>query len=197
MSKTIDYYHFLISPWSYLAINRFNDIITRHGASVNYKPIDVMSTFDKMGGVLPMKRHPSRQRLRSDELKRWSSFLGVPMNLKPAFFPADVSTASKMLIAAGNQGANCAAFSDAILAAVWRDEQNIADRDTLVTLANGCGLDGAGLLEAADSPELTDQFQAVTNEAHENDVFGSPTYIYNGELFWGQDRLDFLDRALG
>ena len=85
MSKTIDYYHFLISPWSYLAIKRFNALRQKHGLVVNYKPMDVMQTFDQMGGLPPAKRHPSRQRYRMAELKRWAAHLGVPINFTPAY----------------------------------------------------------------------------------------------------------------
>ncbi len=194
MSKTVDYYHFLISPWSYLAIDRFNSLKERTGITVNYLPIDVGSTFGNMGGLPPAKRHPSRQRFRMDELKRWSSHLEVPMNLTPAFFPADQSTAAAMVYAAG--GTDAGKLSDAVLTAVWRDEKNIADTDTLVAIANDCGLDGKALLEAASSELGKQKLMDVTAVAHEKEVFGSPTYSVDGELFWGQDRLDFLERAL-
>ncbi len=187
MPKTIDYYHFVISPWSYLAIGRFNEIVGRHGATVNYKPIDVMSTFMDMGGTPLPKRHPSRLRYRMDELKRWSSFLGVPMNLQPAHFPADAALASRMVLAAGNLDLD---LSDAVLPG------SSSRPGTLVTLAERCGLDGAGLLATAETDSLGEQFTAVTAEAHAADVFGSPTYVVDGEIFWGQDRLEFLDRAL-
>ena len=196
MSKTIDYYHFLISPWSYLAIGRFNKLAARHNATVNYIPIGVMPTFEKMGGVPPAKRHPSRQRFRMDELKRWSAFLDIPMNFQPAFFPADASTASKMLISARNSGLDAGKLSDAVLTAVWNEEKNIADDDTIVAIANASGLDGAALLADAGSDTVAAQFAADTDKAHDLDVFGSPTYIVDGENFWGQDRLDFLDRHL-
>ncbi len=196
MTKTIDYYHFLISPWSYLAIGRFNEVVARHNAQVNYKPIAVMPTFEKMEGVPPAKRHPSRQRLRMDELQRWSKYLNIPMNFTPAFFPADCSLASKMVLAAGNDNMNAGGLSDAVLTAVWNEEKNVADEGVIVDIANACGLDGQALLTAAKSDELDKQFQTITNEAHDGDVFGSPTYVYEGEIFWGQDRIDFLDRAL-
>lgn len=196
MSKTIDYYHFLVSPWSYLAIGRFNEMVKRHGVTVNYKPIDVMSTFRNMGGVPLPKRHPSRQRVRMDELKRWSAFLGIPMNYNPAGFPVDPSLASRMVLAAGNQGLDAGALSDAILTAVWAEEKDVSDPDTLVDLANSRGLDGAALRSTAETGDLEAQFEAVTAEAHAADVFGSPTWVVDGENFWGQDRLDFLDRAL-
>ena len=194
MSKTVDYYHFLISPWSYLAIDRFNSLKERTGITVNYLPIDVGSTFGNMGGLPPAKRHPSRQRFRMDELKRWSSHLEVPMNLTPAFFPADQSTAAAMVYAAA--GTDAGKLSDAVLTAVWRDEKNIADTDTLVAIANDCGLDGKALLDAASSELGKQKLMDVTAVAHEKEVFGSPTYSVDGELFWGQDRLDFLERAL-
>ena len=194
MSKTIDYYHFLLSPWSYIAKDRFNELKKRTGVTVNYLPIDVGSTFANMGGLPPAKRHPSRQRLRMDELKRWSEHLNIPMNLTPAFFPADQTLAACMVYAASP--ADAAALSDAVLTAVWRDEKNIADADTLVAIANDCGIDGAALLAAADSDVMRKKLTDVTAEAHSRDVFGSPTYYLDGELFWGQDRLDFLERAI-
>ena len=194
MSKTVDYYHFLISPWSYLAIERFNSLKERTGITVNYLPIDVGSTFGNMGGVPPAKRHPSRQRFRMDELKRWSAHLNVPMNFTPAYFPADQTIAACMVYAATADQA--AALSDAFLTAVWRDEKNIADTDTLVAIANDCGIDGAALLAAADTDAMRQKLMNVTAQAHEKDVFGSPTYSVDGELFWGQDRLDFLERAI-
>lgn len=194
MSKTVDYFHFLISPWSYLAIERFNSLKERTGIEVNYLPIDVGSTFANMGGLPPAKRHASRQRLRMDELKRWSNYLNVPMKLTPAFFPADQSMAAAMVYAAG--GTDAGILSDAVLTAVWRDEKNIADTDTLLAIANGCGLDGAALLSAATEDAVQGKMMEITKVAHEKEVFGSPTYSVDGELFWGQDRLDFLERAL-
>lgn len=199
MSKTVDYYHFLISPWSYLAMKQFNDLKAKTGIQVNYLPIDVGTTFSEMGGVPPGKRHPSRQRFRMDELKRWSAHLNVPMNFTPAFFPADASLAARMVHACNEQGKSqdAAALSDAILTAVWNEEKNVADSDTLVAVANACSIDGAALLEMAKSDSVGEVFDACTSQAHRQDVFGSPTFVLDGELFWGQDRISFLERAIG
>lgn len=194
MSRTVDYYHFLISPWSYLAIGQFNALKQRTGITVNYLPIDVASTFGNMGGVPPAKRHPSRQRLRMDELRRWSKWLDVPINLTPAFFPADQTLAACMVHTASDEQA--ATLSDALLTAVWRDERNIADPETLVAIADECALDGRDLLARADNDAMRQKLLDVTADAHGKDVFGSPTYVLDGELFWGQDRLDFLERAI-
>ena len=198
MSKTIDYYHFLISPWSYLAIDRFNALRKKHDLVVNYKPIDVMQTFDNMGGLPPAKRHPARQRFRMDELKRWSAYLDVPMNHEPAHFPVDQALAARMVYAADGASADqkAAEFSDAVLTACWAEQKDISDEATLVALANGCGLDGRTVLEKAKQDEYAQQLQSVTEAAHKNDVFGSPTYLVDGQLFWGQDRIDFLARFL-
>jgi len=198
MSKTIDYYHFLISPWSYLAIKRFNQVRADNDVVVNYKPIDVMQTFDEMGGLPPAKRHPSRQRYRMDELKRWAAHLNVPINFTPAHFPTNQALAAQMVYAAnGATGdAKAADFSDAVLTACWAQEKNISDEATLVELAESVGLAGTELLEKAKQDAYAQQLQATTIEAHKNDVFGSPTYMVDGELFWGQDRIEFLTRHL-
>ncbi|MEH6629524.1 MAG: 2-hydroxychromene-2-carboxylate isomerase [Halopseudomonas aestusnigri] len=196
MSKVIDYYHFLLSPWSYLAIDRFNDVVAKHKATVNYKPISVMDTFEKMGGTPPAKRHPSRMRFRMDELKRWAKFLNIPMNFEPAFWPADQTLAAQMVLAAQGAGGNAGKLSDALLTAVWAEERNIADEETLASIAQQCGFDSNALIAQAKSEIMIEAYKTTTAEAHERDVFGSPTYIYNDEIFWGQDRIDFLDRTL-
>jgi len=182
MSKTIDYYHFLTSPWSYLAIGRFNALKARSGVTVNYLPIDAPSTFAETGGLPPAKRHPSRQRFRMDELKRWSARL-----------------ASRMVHACNEQGEmdKAATLSDALLLAVWNEEKNVADEDTLVTIAKSCSIDGDALLEQAKSDAIGKVYEDCTAGAHQRDVFGSPTYILGDELFWGQDRISFLEKAIG
>jgi len=181
-----------------MAIRRFNEIKRQQGATVRYKPINVMQTFFEMGGLPPAKRHPSRQRFRMDELKRWSTKLELPINLTPAHFPTDQTMAAQMVYAAGGAEGNPKAgeLSDAILTACWAEEKNIADEATLVALADGCDLDGTSLLEAARAAEMAKLYADTTAEAHASDVFGSPTYKLGDELFWGQDRLDFLESAL-
>jgi len=198
MSKTIDYYHFLISPWSYLAIERFNALREKYDLVVNYKPIDVMQTFDNMGGLPPAKRHPARQRYRMDELKRWSEYLNVPMNYTPAHFPVNQSLAAGMVYAAGGAvgSAKAADLSDAVLTACWSEQKNISEEATLVELADACDFDGGALVEKAKQEDYAQQLQSNTEDAHTNNVFGSPTYVIDGELFWGQDRIDFLERYL-
>ncbi|MGK0272494.1 MAG: 2-hydroxychromene-2-carboxylate isomerase [Cocleimonas sp.] len=198
MSKTINYYHFLISPFSYLAIERFNAIATKHDLTVNYLPISVMDVFAELSVLPPGKRHPSLQRMRTDELKRWSSFLELPMNLAPAHFPVDQTLAAQMIFAAGGANGNPDAgkLSDALLKAVWEEEKNISDEATLVAIADSVDLVGSDLLENAKDSQWNEAYTSATKNALEMGVVGSPTYQVEDELYWGQDRLDFLERSL-
>ncbi|KKJ77155.1 hypothetical protein WH95_08800 [Kiloniella litopenaei] len=196
MTKVIDNYHFLLSPWSYLGIKQFNAVVAKHSAVVNYKPISVMDTFEAMRGTPPSKRHPSRMKYRMVELKRWSKHLGVPINFEPAFWPADQTLAAQMIYAIQEASGNAGPFSDAILTAVWAQDRNIADEVTLAEIARDCGFDPNTLIAQAKSDAMAQVYRNTTLEAHKRDVFGSPTYIYNDENFWGQDRINFLDQAL-
>ncbi|MEB8434288.1 2-hydroxychromene-2-carboxylate isomerase [Cocleimonas sp. KMM 6892] len=199
MSKTINYYHFLISPFSYLAIERFNALAAKHDLTVNYLPISVMDVFSELEVLPPGKRHPSLQKMRMDELKRWSGLLDLPMNFTPAHFPVDQTLAAQMVLAAGGASANPDAgkLSDALLKAVWEQEKNISDEATLIAIADSVGLEGLNLLESARDEQWANAYANTTKEALEAGVVGSPTYQLDDELYWGQDRLDFLERAIG
>ena len=141
------------------------------------------------------KRAPQRQAYRLMELKRWREHIGVPLTVQPKFFPVDANPAALAIVAAAPSGAEAQMrLAGAMLRALWAEEQNIADPATLRAAAAQAGLDGDKLLAAA--PGAKAQFDAFTQEALARGVFGAPTYVYRDELFWGQDRLDFLDRAL-
>ena len=161
------------------------------------KPVDLGVVFPASGGLPLAKRAPQRQGYRLVELKRWSAYLHLPLNLHPKHFPVSANLASRWILAALEQGADAAlAFAGALGRAVWAEERDIADRATLVAIATAQGHDPAALDERANAPDIATRFAVLTQEAIDRDVFGSPTYVYNGEPFWGQDRLDFLDRAL-
>jgi carboxymethylenebutenolidase len=130
------------------------------------------------------------------ELRRWREQLGVPLHLEPKFFPVDDSLAACMVVALGQRGGDMGALSGAILRAVWADERNIADPATLVAIAGEQDLDGEALLAAAQEPAAAAGYQANTEAAIAAGVFGAPTFVIGDELFWGQDRLDFVARAL-
>ncbi|SOY49706.1 2-hydroxychromene-2-carboxylate isomerase [Cupriavidus taiwanensis] len=198
MSKLVDYYLTPQSPYVYMGHARFSDIAARHGAQVNLKPVDLGKVFSVSGGLPLAQRPPQRQAYRLIELKRWSEFLNLPLNLEPTFFPVSGDAASKLIIAAqlAHGTARAMALTGAIGAAVWAQQRNIADAATLAQIADETGLDGAGLLKASEAQSVQAAYAQNTQDAISAGVFGAPWYVYDGQPFWGQDRLDFLDRAL-
>ncbi len=196
MTKIVEYFYTHASPWTYLGSVRFHDMAKAAGATIVYRPVSLGKIFPLSGGLPLGKRAEQRKRYRMFELKRWRAHTGVDLTLEPAFFPAQDETANRMVIAADAQGLDAGRLSNAILRAIWAEEKNIADEDTLVAIAGAQGMDGAALLTAAKSDESGKTFDAYTQEGIDRQVFGAPTYIYKDEPFWGQDRLEFLERAL-
>lgn len=195
----IDYYLSLNSPYSYLGGPQLAALAEKHGAEIRVKPIDLSQIFPKTGGLPVAKRAPERQAYRLVELERWRKHLEMPLNLHPRFFPAAEGLAAGMVLAAGEAsegGAAALRLANAIGRAVWAEERDIADEETLKAIAGEAGLDGAALQEAARATEMETRYQTLSEEALAAGVFGVPTYKFNGELFWGQDRIAFLDRAL-
>ena len=195
MPAAVDYYFAPISPYSYLGHQRFASIAAQRGATVNLLPIDLMQVFPASGGVPVGKRAPQRQAYRLVERRRWSEHLGVPLTLHPKHWPTPDPAASRLVIAADRAGADAMGLAFALMRACWSEERDIADPATLKAILGSCGLDPA-LIAAAGAPEIEEQRQALTRQAIDRQIFGAPTYVVNGELFWGQDRLDFVDRAL-
>ena len=196
MTKSVDYYFALISPWTYMGLSRLVEVVGKTGATLNYKPVDILSVFAQSGGVPAGQRPPARRAYRMMELKRWRRRLGVDLNLEPKFFPADETLASLCVaaeVAAGRDaGPLCKAFHEV----VWMREENIADRDTIAQALARAGAPG-DTLERAETDEVKALRDRFTAEAVAAGVFGAPSYVVDGELFWGQDRLDFLAEKLG
>jgi 2-hydroxychromene-2-carboxylate isomerase len=204
MAKLIDYYFTPVSPYTYLGHERLLEIAARHGATIAVKPVDYGRIFPVSGGLPLKQRAPQRQAYRLIELERWSKHLGKPLNLKPKFFPVSADAAAKWIIAAQSRSDADALRGDAdalrlagvLLRAVWAEERDISDEPTLASIASGERLDPALLAAGAASPDAASRYDALTQEAIDRQIFGAPTYVYRDEPFWGQDRLDFLDRAL-
>ena len=196
MSNSIDYFYTHASPWTYLGSVRFHEIAMAAGATIGYRPCNLGKIFPLSGGLPLGKRAEQRKRYRMFELKRWREHLGVEITLEPAYFPVDDTMANRMVIAADKQGLETGRLSNALLRAVWAEEKNIADEETFVAVANGQDMDGAALLNAGKADAIGEKFEAYTQEGIERQVFGAPTYTYKDEPFWGQDRLDFVERAL-
>jgi len=196
MTKTVDYFFSVNSPWMYLGHARFTEMTRRNNAHVRVKPMDMARVFDAAGG-LPLPQRPrQRQLYRMAELKRWRAQLGIPIHLEPKHFRVPTEMAARLIIAADLKELNALALTGFLGRAVWEEERDISDPETLKAIAAEHGRNPKLLWEAAQAPETKAAFDAYTQEAIDRQVFGAPTYVYRDELFWGQDRLDFLERAL-
>ena len=196
MTKTIDYYFTVNSPWTYLGHARFVAIAQRAGAHVAVKPVDMARVFAASGGLPVAQRPVQRQLYRMAELRRWRAHLGIPINLEPRHARVPGEMAARLLIAADLRDLNALALTGFLGRAVWEEERDISDPETLKAIATENGRNAGLLWEAAQAPATREAYDAYTQEAIDRQVFGAPTYAYRDELFWGQDRLDFLERAL-
>lgn len=196
MPTLVDFYFTPISPWTYFGMARFRAMAARYRAAVNYKPVDLGPMFASVG-VKPLKDRPEPlKRNRLNELRRWRDFLALPLNLHPKFFPTSPIPSSRLIIAARRQGHDVGELSEALMRACWVEERDISDPATCIDIANACSLDGAALEAASRGAEVQDEFEANTKEALSRYIWGSPSYYVEGELFFGQDRLPFLERRL-
>lgn len=197
MALSVDYYFTPQSPWTYLGHDRFARMTKAAGATVNLLPADYGKVFPVSGGLPLGQRAPQRQAYRLVDLARFSALLKIPLNLKPKFFPVAGDDAARLVIAVvQHDGADAAMkLSGAIFAAVWAQERNIADAATLEQLLGESGLPAERLAQSKQA-EVQRQYDANTAKAIEIGVFGAPSYVIAGEIFWGQDRLEFVEQAL-
>ena len=198
MPVTIDYYLTLNSPWTYLGSAPLAEVAKRNGAVVNVKPCKFGPIFEQTGGLPLPKRSPQRQAYRMMELRRWRELRGVPLTLEPKYFPCDEAAATRLVIAAALQGRDAHRLSLELGRVLWEREESFADPVAIAAAAERAGLDAAGL-RAARPPdsELDALHEQFTQDALNVGVFGAPSYVLpSGEIFWGQDRLDLLERAL-
>ena len=198
MTPSIDYYFVPQSPWSYLGHARLQEIARAAGASIRVLPVDLGGKVFPVSGGLPLsKRAPQRQAYRLVELRRFSEWLNTPIRLEPKYFPVDGGDASRLIIAADlHDGPGAAmALAGTLMRAVWVDDLHIGDEAVLAAALVECGLP-ARRLEDAHSQTVHLRYEADTQAAIDAGVFGAPSYVVEGEIFWGQDRLDFLERRL-
>jgi 2-hydroxychromene-2-carboxylate isomerase len=197
MSHTIDYYLAPQSPWTYLGHQRMWDLAKQANAHIRVMPVDLGQVFPVSGGLPLGKRAPQRQAYRLVEMERFSQHLGMPIHLKPQFFPVAGDDAARVIIAVdmhhGTQAAM--AITGAILTAVWAQERNIADTQVLAELLAEQHLNAACLAHAT-TPEVQVRYAQYTQSAIDVGVFGAPTYVIEDQMYWGQDRLDFVARHL-
>lgn len=193
----IDYFFTTLSPYTYLAGTRLEEIAAKHGRSIDYKPVDLMTLFSRTGGVPPKDRHPSRMDYRAQDLPRRAKRVGKPFNLKPAFWPVNPAPSSYAIIAAAKEGGgDLGGLVHGFTRACWAEEKDISDDSVVRACLEAAGFDPAladkGMLVAAET------YAANLEEAAARGVFGAPFHITSdGQKFWGEDRLDDLDAHLG
>ncbi len=192
----IDYFFATNSPFAYLAGTGLEEIAERHGATITYKPVDILGLFARTGGTPPKERHPSRQEYRLQELARRAKRAGLPLNPVPTIFPVNAAPSSYAIIAAqAAGGGDLGALVHGVMRAYWGDDRNIAEDDVIRDCLQAAGFDPAladsGLLMGAET------FARNLEEAVRRGVFGSPFYITDDDQrFWGHDRLEDLDLHL-
>jgi len=200
MTLAVDYYFFMQSPWAYLGAPRFEALQAKYKFELHPIPMAAGEVFPVSGGLPLAKRAPQRQAYRNVELSRWRDYLNMPLILMPTHFPLAGDLAERLILAQRESGLGQAVaamkLAHRFMRALWADDRNLADPATLRALIKEEGLDDDALFRAAEGPKMQEAYKADTERAIKAQVFGAPSYVLNGEIFWGQDRLDFLDRAL-
>lgn len=195
----IDYYLSLGSPWTHLGAARIEAMAAQHGATIRPIPCDFSGTVFPASGGLPLpKRSPQRQAYRMQELRRWRQALGIPIQLQPKHFPSDEAFSAACVIAVRETQGDAPALRLAhrILKALWEEEANPADRETLARLIDEAGLDAAAVTALAEDPRWAEMRQSDSQAALARGVFGAPSYVIGDDIFWGQDRLEFVAKRL-
>jgi 2-hydroxychromene-2-carboxylate isomerase len=197
VSRTVDYYFAPQSPWMFLGHARFRDLLNRTGTSVRVLPVDYGRIFPVSGGLPLPQRAPQRQAYRLVELRRFSQFLGIPLNVQPRHFPVAGDPAGLLITAVARADGAAAALdlTGAIGAAIWQRELNAADPAVLGQLLQELGLPAERLDQAA-SEQVRQAYDEHTRQAIDAGVFGAPSYLIDGEIFWGQDRLALVEQRL-
>jgi 2-hydroxychromene-2-carboxylate isomerase len=196
MARQIDYYFSIQSPWAYIGHALFEDLAASQGLKVNYKPVMLVDLFSETGGLPLAKRHPARQRYRLMEMQRWRDKRGLNFQIRPQHWPFNARLADGTVIAAMLAGLNPEPFLRRAFAGVWEGELNLGDPETVAALANDAGLPGADLVKRSASGEVEAVYDQNRQDAIAVDVFGSPAWVLDGEVFWGQDRIELLADAL-
>jgi 2-hydroxychromene-2-carboxylate isomerase len=197
-SLVVDYYLGITSPWAYMGHPRLRQLAKDTGATINLYPVDLGGKIFPTSGGLPMaKRAPQRLAYRLIELKRYSEYLGVPLKPQPTHFPTASDEAAQLVIAVDRKDGieKALDLSYEVMKALWTHDRNIDDPKVLLELLEGLKLP-AQRLDDAHTQTVHEQYEADSQKAIDIGVFGSPTYVIDGEMFWGQDRLDFVERRL-
>ena len=198
MALHIDYYASLNSPRTHLGAARIEAMAMAHGATLRIWPVDFGTIFPASGGLPLPRRAPQRQAYRLMELRRWREHLGIPINIQPKYFPASEQAAACCVIALRETQDDAPAIRLAhrVLKALWQEEKNTGDPETLAGLIRDIGQAPAAVMQLGAEPRWAEQRIADTRAALDRGVFGAPSYVIGDEIFWGQDRLPFVERRL-
>lgn len=196
MSAKVDYFFSMVSPWAYIGHDAFHEMVARHDVTVNYKPVALVEVFERTDTPMLPQRHQTRRDYRMLELQRWRARRGLDFKLQPAHWPFPFAPADRMVIAIVQDGGNPAAFMRAVFGAIWEQNRDLSSPDALANVAAAVGLDGSALVRAADTDATGAAYGANTEEFVVLGGFGAPVYALNGEIFWGQDRIELLEDAI-
>jgi 2-hydroxychromene-2-carboxylate isomerase len=196
MARQIDYYFSIQSPWAYIGHALFQDLAKAQQLKINYRPVVLVDLFSETGGLPLAKRHPARQRYRFMEMQRWREKRGLNFHIQPQHWPFNVRLADGAVIAAMAAGHNPEPFLRRAFIGVWEQQLDLADPATVTRLADEAGLPGATIVAQATSGEVGAIYDQNRQDAITAGVFGSPAWVLDGEVFWGQDRIELLADAL-
>ncbi len=198
MGLHIDYYASLNSPWTHLGAARIEAMAIAANATLRIYPVDFGAIFAQSGGLPLPKRSPQRQAYRLQELARWRDHLNIPIHIQPRFFPSSEQQTAGCVIGlretVGDQPA--IKLAHRVLKALWQEEKDPADPATLAALITEIGLNADQVMKLGSDPKWAERRIADTKAALERNVFGAPSYVIGDDIFWGQDRLEFVQRRL-
>lgn len=196
MSRRIEYFFSLVSPWAYIGHRLIVELARRHDVTIAYRPVALNEVFAETGGLPLAKRHPARQAYRMIELQRWREKRGLSFNLKPKHWPFDGNPGNRAVVAIVESRGDPAAFLQAAFAAIWERDENLGDAAILARYIKDAGFDVDAIIAAAQTAVIGESYERNRLYAIDIGAFGSPCYALDGEVFWGQDRLELLEDAL-
>ena len=185
------------SPWTFLGHKKVNEIAKNNNCELDIMPVNYGEIFPVSGGLPVHKRPLQRQKYRLQELKRWSEFLKIKLNSEPKHFPSTSLLPSKVIISVkilNFENVNDIAY--AIMEGLWIKEMNIDDPQNLKKILTRFIKTADEVIDFSESKQVEKEMNEYTKEAIDLAVFGAPTYIIDDQIYWGQDRLDFLERYI-
>lgn len=194
----IEYFYSSHSAFAYLGSQRFMDVAKAAGRKIVHRPYDLRIGIPGVGSTDTRNRPPNhRAYYFGREIERWAEYRNAPVvDGIPTYHHNNMTLSNCMLIAAQDQSLNVDALAHKMLETHWRDDSDLADKATLTAICKDVGIAADPLFEAAEAPAINAAYEANTQEAIARSVFGSPTYFVDGDMFYGQDRLEMVERAL-